>query len=65
MPHSAENREEPLKARSKCRRRRQETLFFLFFKGMNESSDLDSYKIGFLNGLLRMTDRLVFKLSNA
>src|SRR5436853_581195 len=49
----------PLTARSKSRRRREETLaFFCFSKEMNESRDLDSYKIGFLNGLLTPLFRL-------
>src|SRR5438876_65777 len=32
--------------------KRRQTLFFCFSEEMNESRDLDSYKIGFLNGLL-------------
>ena len=42
-----------LTARSKSRRRRQESLFFLCLEEeMNESRDFDSYKIRFLNGRL-------------
>ena len=43
-----------LTARPKGRRRREETLASVCFaEEMNESRDLDSYKIGFLNGPLR------------
>ena len=43
-----------LAARPNRRRRREETLAsFYFSKEMNESRDLGSYKIGFLNGLLK------------
>ena len=47
--------EEPsrLAARLKSRRRREEALaFFCFSKEINESRDLDSYKIGDFSGML-------------
>ena len=58
MPLRPRTGRAPLTARSKSRRRRQETLaFFCFSEEMNESRDHDSYKIGFLNGPLNRYHR--------
>jgi hypothetical protein len=52
-----------LVARPKSRRRREETLAFsCFSEEMNEARDFDSYKIGFLYGLLGVPESLSLKM---
>jgi hypothetical protein len=49
-----------LATRSKSRRRREETLAsFRFSEEINESRDLDSYKVWILNGSLAVATRIM------